>query len=187
LRSLLAKNPVRIVREICGLTQAQLADIIGCARLTIHTLESGKLKLSQKMTEQISLFTGVSQAWLLDPNRKLPPTCERDPQRPYTQEVFTMTQKEISDPRAEPMDVVVITAFVHDAYRRLYDAAWQAYDQNRIIYFNLILAKFLKELGQRWPHSRQIPATMTVAEITSTARALFEKTRQKKERSKSRK
>src|SRR5712691_8841622 len=166
MRSLLGKNPVRIVREICGLTQAQLADIIGCARLTIHTLESGKLKLSQKMTEQISLFTGVSQAWLLDPNRKLPPTSERDPQRPYNQEVFTRTQAEISDPRAEPMAVVVITAFVHDAYRRLYDAAWQAYDQNRIIYFNLILAKFLKELGQRWPDSRQIPATMTVAEIT---------------------
>ena len=83
--------------------------------------------------------------------------------------------------------MVSITAFVREAYRLLNDAAWQAYGHDRMIYFNLILAEFLKQLGQRWPDSRKIPPTLTVNGITSAAQALFEKTRQKKERSKSRK
>src|SRR6266699_2901302 len=127
MRSLSAKNPVRTVRKICELTQAELADIIGCARLTIHTLESGKLKLSQKMAEKISLFTGVNKAWLLDQSHKLPPTCERGPERPYTREEFIAMQAEVSDPRIHPMDVRVIKAFLREAYRRMCDAARQAY------------------------------------------------------------
>ena len=170
-------NPVRIVRRICDQTQADLADLIGCARLTVHTIESGKLKLSEAMAEKISLHTGASQQWLLDPNRKLPPVCERDSKRPFTLEVFKMTRAEINDPRIEPLDVVAIESVVAAAYRRLCDSAWQAYREDKINYFYYLLREFLKELENRWKDSRKLPDSSDVARLFAEFAALMEQTR----------
>lgn len=187
MRSFEGKNPVRIVRKICGLTQAELADTIGCARLTVHTLESGKLKLSHKMAEKISLYTGVSKAWLLAQKHKLPPLCERYPNQPYTVEVFRITQAEISAPRVHPADRVAIEHFLREAFRRLNDAACQAHHSNKIIHFNYTLREFLEQLDRRWPDSGKIPQSLNVAQIAGAARTLLEKGPQKKERSIARK
>ena len=153
MRSFAKNNPVRIVRGICDLTQAELAGLIGCVRLTVHNLESGKLKLSATMAQRIALHTGISQLWLLNPKRKLPPICERDPQRPYTVEIFKMTRAEITDPRIEPLDVVAIEGVVAAAYRQMCDAAWQAYRTDKIVYFYYIVRELLKELENHWKDS----------------------------------
>ena len=174
---LMKHNPVKIVRRLCGQTQQELADLIGCARLTVHTLESGKLKLSEAMAEKISLHTGVSQHWLLNPKRKLPPICERDPQRPYTVEVFNMTRAEITDPRIEPLDVVAIEGTVAAAYRRLCDAAWQAYRTDQIVYFYFIVREWLKELENHWKDSRKLPDSSDVGRLFAEFAALMEQAR----------
>jgi len=173
-------NPIRALRRICGLTQAELADLLGCARLSIHAIESGRLKLSRKMAERIALHSGVSQHWLLDPKRKLPPFCEREPQRSFTLAVFKMTRAEISDPRIEALDVVAIEGMVAAAYRRLCDASWQAYRTGKIVYYNYLVREFLKDLQNHWKESRKMPQSSKVSELYAAFHSLMEKTRKEK-------
>jgi plasmid maintenance system antidote protein VapI len=179
MRSSPNNNPVRITRRICGVTQAELADLLRCARLTVHTLEAGRLKLSQKMAERISLHTGVSKHWLLNPKRKLSPVCERDSQRPFTLEVFKMTRAEFVDPRIEPLDVVSIKAFVAAVYRRLCDTAWQAYRADKVIYFYFAVREFLEAL--EWKDSGKLPNSADVGLLYAAFAALMEQTRKEKE------
>src|SRR6267378_2163266 len=108
MRSVSAKNPIKVLRKICGITQEGMAQIIGCARLTVHNLEVEKLILSQRMAEKIAVHTGINDEWLLDPKRQLPPTCERDPRRPYSKDVFDMRRAEVLAARSKPLDVRAI-------------------------------------------------------------------------------
>jgi len=144
-------------------------------------LESGRLKLSPKMAAKISLHTGVSQHWLLDPKRKLPPPCERDHQRPYTMQVFKMIRAEIADPRTEPIDVIAIQSFVAAAYRQLCDAGWQAYRTDQIVYFYYLVREFLNELETPWKESRKLPDSADVAQLFAEFAALMEQARKQKE------
>ncbi len=152
-------NPIRAVRRICGLTQAELADLLGCARLSIHAIESGRLKLSRKMAERISLHSGV---------------------RSFTLAVFKMTRAEISDPRIEALDVVAIEGMVAAAYRRLCDASWQAYRTGKIVYYHYLVREFLKDLQNHWKESRKMPDSSKVSELYAAFHSLMEKTRKEK-------
>lgn len=181
MRSLSKNNPVRIIRGICHLTQAELAKLIGCARLTVLTLESGRLKLSEKMAERISLHTGVSKTWLLSNDHKRDPICERDPQKPYTIDVFMMTRAEVSNPRLHPLDVRHIENVLASAYARLSDAARQAYSADKIVYFYYLLREFLSQVDDRWPDSGELARIMDAAQIASRSKVLFEKVRKEKE------
>ena len=73
------------------------------------------------------------------------------------------------------------------AYRRLCDAARQAYRSDKIIYFNYLMREFLEELDKHWPDSRELNHSMDVAEIAAESGKLFEKAAQERRRSKSRK
>lgn len=73
-----------------------MASIIKRSPATIHSLETGRLALSESLATQISLETGVSLSWLLagDPRK---PMVGRDGE-PYSKKVFEQTQaKQISD------------------------------------------------------------------------------------------
>jgi hypothetical protein len=152
--------------------------------MSIQAIESGKLQLSQKMAQKISLHTGVSMRWLLANKCKVPAVCDRDLERPYTPEIFRMTRAEVSDPRSEPLDVRAIQNILAVAYARLSDAARLAYRANEIIYFHYALREFLEQLDRRWPDSRELQAIMDVSEIARKSQALFEKTRREKLHSK---
>src|SRR5260221_12956378 len=119
MRSSSKNNPVRTVRRICRLTQAELAKMIGCARLTITTLESGKLKISEKMAEKIALHTGASRSWLLGNNTEVAAGCVRDLQRPLTAEGFLMRRAGVGDPRVDRLDVRQSEDVVGDRYSRV--------------------------------------------------------------------
>ena len=92
-----------------------------------------------------------------------------------------MTRAEINDPRIEPLDVVAIESVVAAAYRQLCDAAWQAYREDKIIYFYYLLREFLKELENRWKDSRKLPDSSDVARLFAEFAALMEQTRSEKE------
>jgi transcriptional regulator with XRE-family HTH domain len=54
------------LREICGLTQRELADLAGRSVHTIRSIEQGKHPLGEKLAAAISARAGVSMQWLLD-------------------------------------------------------------------------------------------------------------------------
>jgi transcriptional regulator with XRE-family HTH domain len=83
-------NPLRttisVVRNEIGVTQQEFADLISKSRMTIQSLELGKLALSEKLALLISAKTGVSASWLLG-NDPASPIVDMDG-RPWTKESF---------------------------------------------------------------------------------------------------
>ena len=155
MKPLAPPNTVRFVRKICGLSQAELATIIDCARLSIHALEAGKLKLSEKMADKIALHTGVSKAWLLANDIKTPPVCARDSGRPYTKEDFEMTRAEIQRPRTDPADLFAVYKYVEDFCSRLRGVAREAYRTDTITYIYYKAREFFEDVEHGWNLSGQ--------------------------------
>jgi transcriptional regulator with XRE-family HTH domain len=59
------KHVLAKVRQEAGLTQGQLADRLGCHKMTVQRVEQGLLELSVSLAERIQEVLGVSAAWLL--------------------------------------------------------------------------------------------------------------------------
>jgi transcriptional regulator with XRE-family HTH domain len=181
MRAASKNKTIRKLRKICRLTQEELAQKVGCARLTIQGLETGRLGLTEKMAKKISTHTGVSQSWLLANDPARPPMCERDLQRPFDLNFFWMNRAEIEDLRTDVLDVVSIEGQLASAFGELNIAARGAYAKTEIIYFNFALSEFLEELKKRWPMSGPPePRTMDAKEIQVWNHSKFEELRQNK-------
>jgi DNA-binding XRE family transcriptional regulator len=66
------------IRGICKLNQDDMAKILGVAKITIARIESGSLKLSEKLANKIQEEFDVSAAWLLANDDLAPILTERD-------------------------------------------------------------------------------------------------------------
>ena len=58
-------NNIARLRRTLGKTQGDFADLLGVSRNTITSVETGRLKLSDKLARRISEETGASSTWLL--------------------------------------------------------------------------------------------------------------------------
>lgn len=61
------------LREVCGLTQQELADLVGRSVHTIRSIEQGKHPLGERLATRISRYGFVSADWLLDDEITGPP------------------------------------------------------------------------------------------------------------------
>ena len=59
------KHVLARLRRYLSLTQTELAKRCGCSPASIQSIEVGRLELSQKLAERISLITGAPTEWLL--------------------------------------------------------------------------------------------------------------------------
>ena len=64
LRSVMGRR-VRELRRRRGLSQAQLADVLGCRQAWISKVESGQSRISPSQLRSLSLVLGVSADFLL--------------------------------------------------------------------------------------------------------------------------
>jgi hypothetical protein len=122
-------------------------------------LESGKLALSSRMAEKISAHTGINKAWLQAGNSRATPVCERDPQRPFTKEVFERSRAEVLDPRCEAGELAVVNGAVNGFCAQLRAIGSEAYRTNEVIYFNFKVREFLQGLQKRWNTPNQLGLT----------------------------
>jgi transcriptional regulator with XRE-family HTH domain len=173
-----------VMRSVAGITMQQLADLVGCSRMSLQQIELGRLELSHKMAEKVSLHTGIGMNWLLAGKHKVPPVCQRDPNQAFTREIYRRTRADINRPRADPMDVAFLRANLAAAYQRLNAVAEVAYRDNKIIYFYYQLREFLEALEKQWPPLFKEDATMDVAQTSEVFRERFEKGRRRKRASK---
>ena len=60
------KNTIKVERAKKGITQADLAEIVGVTRLTIHSIEAGKFKPSVMLALKIAACFGVTVETLFE-------------------------------------------------------------------------------------------------------------------------
>ena len=157
MRPSLGKSCFAVLRSIAGLTQGDLAELVGTSRPTVQAVELGKLALSRRLAERVSLHTGASMRWLLDNKYKVPPTCQRDAHKPYTKRIFDMTRAEIEDPRTDPLDRLVQYKTLDSVYWRLGAMLLQAYRAHKTVYFQHKLRFLLEDLEMQFPQAKDLP------------------------------
>jgi transcriptional regulator with XRE-family HTH domain len=67
------KHPLAILRTTIGLTQKEMADLVGRAARTIQAIELSHLPLSEDLALRIAKETGVDESWLLAGDTSVPP------------------------------------------------------------------------------------------------------------------
>jgi len=87
MRTSLKKTTPAVLRSVLGIKDVEMAELLGCSTSTIHSVESGRLKLSDSLALRISLVTGVNVDWLLDGDTSKPPTTIYHA-RPYSRAEF---------------------------------------------------------------------------------------------------
>jgi transcriptional regulator with XRE-family HTH domain len=90
MRTPARKHVLCILREILGLTQKQLGQLVGVARPTIQGIELGSLSLSDHVAQRISEETGISIHWLRSNVLSRRPVNRSS--RPYTVKDFSLAQ-----------------------------------------------------------------------------------------------
>jgi transcriptional regulator with XRE-family HTH domain len=60
------RHPLAVLRQIIGMSQKELADLVGKSTSAVQAIELRKLDLSEELARKIALETGVSMKWLLD-------------------------------------------------------------------------------------------------------------------------
>ena len=82
------KSKVAQTRLITDETAEAFAEIIGKSISTLRSLESGRLKLSEKTASDISSATGVSFSWLMSEKNTDPFIGGVKPAKPFTKETY---------------------------------------------------------------------------------------------------
>jgi transcriptional regulator with XRE-family HTH domain len=65
------------VRILAGLSQKELAKLLGCAGITVQKIEQGKLGLSEDLATKAQTELDISAAWLLANNPQIPAITPR--------------------------------------------------------------------------------------------------------------
>ena len=86
------RTPAAVLRAILGVKDVEMAELLGCSRATIHSLESGRLKMSEVMARRMLHETHISPQWLLAGNAEEPPVSAGG--APYTRAFFERAQAE---------------------------------------------------------------------------------------------
>jgi transcriptional regulator with XRE-family HTH domain len=169
-----------VLRSIAGITQQELANMAGCARVTIQAVELGKLALSSRLAERIALQTGVAADWLLGNDYKAPPKSQRDTTEPYTKRDYEIRRAEIADPRIDPADLAIAQGVWSNAARQLASGLLTAYREDQCVLFYYKLRKFLEELALEFPPAADLDAEQSIAELARQLGQLLQKAAQSK-------
>ncbi len=85
------KHVVAVLRLSLGLHQQELADLAGCSRELIQSVELKRAKLTPDLALRISEATGVNLAWLMGNDLKAPPIATSG--NPYMRYHFENAQQ----------------------------------------------------------------------------------------------
>lgn len=144
------KSKIARLRLITGETAESFADIIGKSMSTLRSLETGRLKLSEKTASEISRATGVSLRWLLA-DKSTPPTCEDShPAKPFTKETYVHHIAKKRRPVFKDLSPelgLMLNFAIRDILTAVYGAAEKGNGDIALYY----LEKFAEDLGKQFP------------------------------------
>ena len=90
MENIVRHHPLAVLRSIIGKTQAEMAGLLEYSLPTIQSIETGRLKLSERLACKISDETGIELAWILGRNSAAWPKDVRG--EPFTLETFERHQ-----------------------------------------------------------------------------------------------
>ncbi len=90
-----SRHTVAVLRKIAGLSQGELAAMVGRSKRTIQAIEIGRLKLSEDLAVKIAHETGVTVQWLLEGDYNTPPRVAFS-DSPFSRKIFEDTQAAIT-------------------------------------------------------------------------------------------
>ena len=133
------RHTLAVLRTAIGLTQKEMASLLGCSTPTIQAIELAKLTLSTRLAEKIALKTGVSLTWLLQNDTTLPPDDVNG--RPYSKAIFEQVQALEQGPANHPQDLDQCLTLTHVNLARMTALLLKAYKENKL---NLAAYKIAK-------------------------------------------
>lgn len=143
------KSKVAQIRMTTGETAEAFADIIGKSLPTLRSLETGRLKLSEKTASDISRATGVGLRWLLD-DKATPPFCEDTrPAKPFTKEIYIhhIAKKRRSYLKNDTPELKLMLSFaVREIITAVYGAAERGNGDIALYY----IEKFAEDLSKQF-------------------------------------
>jgi transcriptional regulator with XRE-family HTH domain len=169
------KSCLAVLRNIAGITQRELAEMVDCAPITVQSIELGKLRLSERLARRIALQTGADLDWLMAGDYKTPPTCPREAGEPYSKRHYQMTRAEIADPRTDPFDLAHAENVLADAARQLAGGLLTAYRKNQSIFFYYKLREALEDFRVEFPPAKDLPTEQKLGELTRQLHRLLVK------------
>ncbi len=70
------QHPLAVLRNMIGLGQKEMADLLGCSASTIQSIELRRLPISGKLAQRASEETSVSVGWLMCGDPAVPPMVD---------------------------------------------------------------------------------------------------------------
>jgi hypothetical protein len=157
MRTSRKKTTLSALRAFLGIKDDEMATIADCSKFTLHSIESGRLRLTEARAERISHETGVSLKWLLDGKPKAPivtdaerMTWESRPrwvQEPYTLEIYHRARAKKELPESKELKSVYALEFYRQI-RMLLDRVTPKGDADLAIYrLDRALNEIAREFG----------------------------------------
>lgn len=138
-------HPLAYARAVLGITQHRLAQLLGCALVTVKKIETLDLKLSERMAKKAETALGVSAVYLLaGRSDRLPITPAGQPfSKKYSEEHQAKVKA------GQQTDTTGIRPFWTAV--RIGEVASSAAKTGRLAFFKFKLFSLLEELEREFP------------------------------------
>lgn len=85
------KTPAAVLRAIIGISDRAMAELLNCSRYLIHSIETGRARLTEENAIKLFDETGICPKWLLSGKPKDPVSARGEP---YNREFYVRSQAE---------------------------------------------------------------------------------------------
>ena len=175
MRTSLKRTPAAVLRAILGIKDFEMAELLGCSRAAVHSLESGRLKMSDAMAKRMFHETEISPEWLLAGVADAPPKSGHG--EPYTKAIFERAQAEKAFRGRPSGDWLMVDAL--DCAARLVAILASASERHEYFMASYKARKAIEALGNEFGQDTALYSPTSFAESsTSQALAVLEKVRE---------
>jgi len=146
------RHPLAVLRLMIGFTQKEMASLLKCSCPTIQAIELGKLKMSERLAQEIVQTTGVSLEWLLKADPQAPPVSENN--EPYSVTIFERTQANLTRKFTDETDPDFSSEFLAWCMLGTASMMLAAIQEDRYVLFRYKMRRTLETLEEEfggWP------------------------------------
>lgn len=146
-------NLARLRESVLKLRQQEMAELAGCSRDTIQSVELGRLKLSEELARKLSAATGVHFRWLIE--NDLQAEIITATGAPYSRSHYELCQAQKKVGRSEFVQFL-IDDYAVSFYGQMRAALSSAVKRDLAEVAVWKMAKFLEDCRDQFGHDRKL-------------------------------